>query len=56
MGNILISIVLLLVLLLFGLPLPLVFLASTIFMVISSGVDPSFVIPYGYNKINSLTI
>lgn len=56
MTNVVISIIILLALLLFGLPLPIVFFTATIYMVISSGVDPSFAIPYGYNKINSLTI
>ncbi|WP_368234112.1 TRAP transporter large permease [Anaerotruncus rubiinfantis] len=56
MTNIIISIIILLILLLLGLALPLVFFAATIFMILSSGSDPSFVIPYGYGKINSLTI
>lgn len=56
MTNVAISILLLLALLLFGLPLPLVFFASSIYMVLVTGVDPSFAMPYGYNKINSLTI
>jgi len=56
MTGIIVSIVILLVLLIAGIALPLVFFAATIFMVLLSGVDSSFVIPYGYAKINSLTI
>ena len=56
MLGILVSVIVLLILLICGLALPLVFFAATIFMVLLGGVDPSFSIPYGYSKINSLTI
>jgi len=51
-----ISIFILLVLLLIGIALPLAFFASTIYLAFAMGLDTSFIIPYGYNKINSLPL
>lgn len=46
----------LIVCLLFGIPVAFSFMAATIFMVFMQGYDPTFLLPYGYSKLNSMTL
>ncbi|MEG6521027.1 TRAP transporter large permease [Desulfotomaculum sp. 1211_IL3151] len=48
-----IAIVLLIITLVLGIPVPFAFFASTIFLVITAGYDPSFLLPYGYSKMST---
>lgn len=50
------SIALLLVLMFCGIPVPIVFFATTIFLMISGGYAPSFLFPYAYKQISTMTI
>ncbi len=42
--------------LLFGIPVAFAFMAATIFMVLVQGYDPTFLLPYGYSKLNSMVL
>ena len=39
-----------------GIPIPLAFMASSIYLIFFAGYDPSFLIPYGYSKMNSIIL
>lgn len=52
----LIGIILLVVTLIIGVPVPFCFGASTIFLVFSLGYDPSFLLPVGYSKMSSVVL
>jgi tripartite ATP-independent transporter DctM subunit len=54
--EIIIAFIVLLVLLLFGIPIPFAFFASTITIVVFGGYDLAFLIPYGYSKAGSFTL
>lgn len=56
MSTVLISIVILIVVLLIGVPIPFAFFASTLSIVILGGYDYAFLIPYGYNKASSIIL
>ena len=51
-----IALVVLLVTMVIGIPIPLAFLASSIYLILFAGYDPSFLIPYGYSKMNSIIL
>ena len=44
------AIIVLIIFLITGIPVPFAFFASTLFMIIFGGYDPSFLIPFGYYK------
>ncbi len=56
MFDILINIIILVILLILGVPVPFCFAAAVIFMVWATGLDPSFLLPVGFAKLNSTTI
>ncbi|MCM3411842.1 TRAP transporter large permease [Metabacillus litoralis] len=39
-----------------GIPIPFVFLATVIYLIFSLGYDPSFLIPYGFSKLNNMVL
>jgi len=51
--NVGIAIVILLATIIIGLPIPLAFLGSAIYLIFFAGYDPSFLISYGYSKMGS---
>ncbi len=51
-----ISLILLIVLLLIGIPVFYTFFGVTLFLIIFGGYTPSFLFPYGYTQINTVTI
>jgi tripartite ATP-independent transporter DctM subunit len=51
-----VAIVLLVVLLLVGVPVPFSFLGSVLVFIFAGGYDPSFLLPYGYSKMNNVVI
>jgi len=51
-----ISFLLLFIALFIGIPVPFAFFASIIFLVISRGYDPSFLLPYSYGKMSALVL
>lgn len=51
-----ISFLLLFVALFIGIPVPFAFFASTLFLVISRGYSPSFLLPYSYGKMSALVL
>jgi tripartite ATP-independent transporter DctM subunit len=51
-----IALVLIIVTLLLGLPVPFCFMLSTTFMVITQGYDPSFLLPYGFSQMSSIVL
>lgn len=51
-----ITIIILLVTLMFGVPIPLCFGASVIWFCLSMGYDPTMLLPYGYNKMGSVVL
>ena len=53
---ILASLVIFTVLIFSGVPIPFGFLVSTIFLTITKGIDPSFLLPVGFAKMNSVTL
>jgi tripartite ATP-independent transporter DctM subunit len=53
---IIIALLLIIVTLLFGLPVPFCFMLSTLFMVITQGYDPSFLLPYGFSQMSSIVL
>ena len=48
--------VLLLVLLFFGVPVPFAFFGISLLMVFTGGYDTSFLLPYGYTKVSSYVL
>lgn len=50
------ALLLIIVTLLLGLPVPFCFMLSTLFMVVSHGYDPSFLLPYSFSQMSSLVL
>ena len=50
-----IALLLIIITLLLGLPVPFCFMLSTTFMVITHGYDPSFLLPYGFSQMELLS-
>lgn len=50
------AIVILVICLLIGVPIAFCFLASTVFLIIFEGYDPSFLLPYGYSQLSSMVL
>lgn len=51
-----IALILIIVTLLLGLPVPFCFMLSTLFMVVSHSYDPSFLLPYSFSQMSSLVL
>ena len=51
-----IALLLIIITLLLGLPVPFCFMLSTTFMVITHGYDPSFLLPYGFSQMSSIVL
>jgi len=51
-----IALILIIITLLFGLPVPFCFMLSTTFMVITMGYDPSFLLPYSFSRMSSIVL
>lgn len=51
-----IALLLIIVTLLLGLPVPFCFMLSTTFMVITHGYNPSFLLPYGFSQMSSIVL
>ncbi len=51
-----IALILIIVTLLLGLPVPFCFMLSTTFMVVTHGYDPSFLLPYGFSQMSSIVL
>ena len=51
-----IALLLIIVTLLLGLPVPFCFMLSTTFMVVTHGYDPSFLLPYGFSQMSSIVL
>ena len=51
-----IALILIIVTLLFGLPVPFCFMLSTLFMVITQRYDPYFLLPYSFAQMSSLVL
>ena len=51
-----VSLFLIIITLLFGLPVPFCFMLSTTFMVIALGYDPSFLLPYAFSRMSSIVL
>lgn len=56
MGSVLLALLILLVVLLIGVPIPFAFFASALTLVIVGGYDYSFLTPYAYNEVGSITL
>ncbi|MGL4484133.1 MAG: TRAP transporter large permease [Anaerovoracaceae bacterium] len=56
MSTVLIAVAVLIIVLVIGVPIPLAFFASTVTLVYLGGYDPSFLLPYGYNKASSIIL
>ncbi len=54
--ELLISILILMVTLIIGVPVPFCFGASVIWLVVTLGYDPSFLLPVGYSKMSSIVL
>jgi tripartite ATP-independent transporter DctM subunit len=50
------ALLILVVVLLIGVPVPFAFLASTTFLIFYYGYDPSFLLPYGFSRMNNVVI
>ena len=50
------SIIILMIFLVIGIPVPLAFVASTVTIVIGYGIDSSFLLPHALSKVNSIII
>src|SRR6056297_2205663 len=50
------SLVIFTILIFTGVPIPFGFLVSTIFLSITKGIEPSFLLPVGFAKMNSVTL
>lgn len=53
---VLISIILLLVLLMVGIPVPASFFGTTLFLIVTCGYEPSFLVPYAYSKTSNYVL
>ncbi len=53
---IVIALLLIIITLLLGLPVPFCFMLSTTFMVIAKSYDPSFLLPYGFSQMSSIVL
>lgn len=53
---IIIALLLLIITLIFGLPVPFCYMLSTTFMIIIHRYDPSFLIPYGFSRMSSVVL
>jgi len=51
-----VSLFLIIITLLFGLPVPFCFMLSTTFMVVALGYDPSFLLPYAFSRMSSIVL
>ncbi len=51
-----IALLILLIVLLIGCPIPLAFFASSIYLILVNGYDPGFLLPYGFSKMNSMIL
>ena len=56
MSAVVYSIIILAILLVLGVPVPFCFAVASIFMIWATGYDPSFLLPVGFNQLNSVTI
>lgn len=52
----LIALVILIIGLLLGIPVPFVFITTTIFLILTLGYEPSFLIPYGFSQLNNIVL
>lgn len=50
------SLVLLVLLLVLGVPIPFAFLGTALLLIFTGDYDPSFLLPYGYSKMNTVVI
>lgn len=50
------SLVLLVALLILGVPIPFAFLGTALLLIVTGEYDPSFLLPYGYSKMNTVVI
>ena len=53
---IIVALIVLLIGLFIGVPIPLAFLMSSLSIVLTSGIDPIFLLPYGFSQINSVLL
>ncbi|KJS81219.1 MAG: C4-dicarboxylate ABC transporter permease [Desulfosporosinus sp. BICA1-9] len=51
-----IALLILVITLLLGVPVPFAFFASVIFLIFTQGYDPSFLLPYGYSKMSTTVL
>ena len=51
-----VGLLLIMIRLLLGLPVPFCFMLSTTFMVVTHGYDPSFLLPYGFSQMSSIVL
>ena len=51
-----IALIILLIVLLIGCPIPLAFVASSRYLIFVNGYDPGFLLPYGFSKMNSMIL
>ena len=51
-----ISIILLLILLMVGIPVPTAFFGTTLFLIVTCGYTPDFLVPYGYAKTSNYVL
>ena len=50
------TLVLLVLLLIIGVPIPISFLGASLLLIVGGDYDPSFLLPYGYSKMNNVII
>jgi tripartite ATP-independent transporter DctM subunit len=50
------ALIILIVFLILGVPVPMAFFASTLFICILGGYDPGFLLPFGYSKISTVVL
>ena len=53
---VLFSLVLLVITLIIGVPVPFAFLVATTLLVITGGYSPSFLLPYGFSKMSTIVL
>lgn len=56
MSTVMVALVVLVIVLIVGVPIPLAFFASSLCVVIMGGYDYMFLLPYGYNKASSIIL
>jgi|LGOV01.1.fsa_nt_gb tripartite ATP-independent transporter DctM subunit len=54
--SVFVALLVLLITMVIGVPIPFAFLASSAYLVFVGGYDPGFLIPYGYSKMNSIIL